>query len=152
MIELITDRTAQDVARVKELTFKDMTEEELTEWLAGMKGAYNYTDLNRVNEAVIYVTERLKTVGWYIEPITKTDWTMTDFPTASDMKIYLDNIRLIRSCLPTNIPQVPADMDKLSYEEANTIERILILIDDVITNIMDNIFYSNEIYAGEVIR
>ena len=77
---------------------------------------------------------------------------MTDFPTASDMKIYLDNIRLIRSCLPTNIPQAPADMDKLTYEEANTIERILILIDDVITNIMDNIFYSNEIYAGEVIR
>ena len=66
MIELITDRTSQDVARVKELTFKDMTADELTEWLAGMKGAYNYTDLNRVNEAVIYVTERLKTVGWYI--------------------------------------------------------------------------------------
>lgn len=152
---LITDRTTDDVKRVKDLTQKGMSKmtlEELSEWLAGMKGAYNAADINRVNEAVLYVTERLKIAGWYVEPAIKTDWLISDFPTASDMQVYLDNIRLIRSCLPMNIPEAPADMHNFTYEEANTIEQILILIDDVIYNIMQNVFYSNELYAGEVIR
>ena len=52
---LITDRTTQDVERVKALQAKawqDMTEEEKVEWLSPLKGSYNYTDLNRVEEAV----------------------------------------------------------------------------------------------------
>ena len=54
---LIFDRTAADVQRVKTLTGKlsagTATEEEKAEWLAGMKGAYNAADLNRVGAAVV---------------------------------------------------------------------------------------------------
>lgn len=150
---LITDRTADDVKKIKDLMQKGvskMTLEELSEWLTGMKGSYNALDLNRVGEAVLYVTERLKLAGWHIEPVVKTNWLITDFPTTSEMQRYLDNIKLLRSALPTGLPDVPVDMNKLTYEEANIIERILVMLDESVTNIMQNVYYSNEIYSGEV--
>ena len=64
---LITDRTTQDVECTKALQAKawqDMTEEEKVEWLSPLKGSYNYTDLNRVEEAVAYVAGRLNEYGY----------------------------------------------------------------------------------------
>ena len=55
---LITDRTTADVARVHELAVKGYAA-ELAEWLAGMKGAYNDVDLNRVGTALNYLRDRL---------------------------------------------------------------------------------------------
>ena len=54
-MNLITDRTAADVVRWKTLHDKGweaMSAEEQSEWLGGMKGSYNYTDMNRVESAV----------------------------------------------------------------------------------------------------
>ena len=52
----ITDRTNEDVRRVTELTEKGRlntwTEEERTEWLAGMKGALSYMDYNRIESGI----------------------------------------------------------------------------------------------------
>lgn len=57
---LITDRTQSDITRWRALHDKGwagMTADEKAEWSAGMKGAYNATDLNRVNEALIYLRD-----------------------------------------------------------------------------------------------
>ena len=63
---LIYDRTQADVDRVSTLTVKiltgglsSLTDEEKEEYLAGMKGAYNYTDLNRVGQAVTYIASKM---------------------------------------------------------------------------------------------
>ena len=77
---LITDRTAADVARVEELAtkgFAAMTADERAEWLGGMKGAYNASDLNRVGAALNYLAARLAPncgtdTGW----TAKTDWAV----------------------------------------------------------------------------
>lgn len=64
---LITDRTQADVDAVKALRTKrlsDMTEEERTAWLSGMKGAYNAADLNRVQEAVEEIAQQLAENGY----------------------------------------------------------------------------------------
>lgn len=57
--ELITDRTQSDVTHWQELHGKGwagMTDDEKAEWsTAAMKGAYNYTDLNRVTETMDYL-------------------------------------------------------------------------------------------------
>ena len=62
---LIYDRTQADVDRVFTLKNKILSgglsvlsEEELAEYMAGMKGAYNYNDLNRVGQAVSYLATR----------------------------------------------------------------------------------------------
>lgn len=64
---LITDRTQADVNRALALSAKGwaaMTAAEREEFAAGMKGAYNATDLNRVNAAMEYLDTRLKAMGY----------------------------------------------------------------------------------------
>ena len=67
--ELITDRTQADVDAVRELLLKvsggTATAEEIAQFnLAKEKGAYNYTDLNRVIQAMDYLNERLAGYGY----------------------------------------------------------------------------------------
>lgn len=147
--KLVTDRTAADVQRVLALS-KTLTAENMEEWLAGMKGSYNVFDLNRVELAVLYVIERLRIAGWYITVESKTEWKFSDFPTVSEMTRYLNNIRKLRLALPAGLPSVPDDMNAFTYSEANDIERLLEMLDAAVTNIMANVFYSNELYSGEV--
>ena len=66
--ELITDRTQADVTHWQKLHDKGwsgMTDEEKAEWnTASMKGAYNYTDLNRVIAAMDYLDETFTRYGY----------------------------------------------------------------------------------------
>lgn len=67
---LIFDRTELDVAELQAVTAKlvagTATQEERAAFLEGMKGAYNYTDLNRVGAAVEYLTALLASLGYYV--------------------------------------------------------------------------------------
>ena len=83
------------------------------------KGAYNYSDLNRVERAVAEISD-LAGLGL----VTKTDWAMWDIPTSSDMERYLSNVKTIREhySIETEIPET---MNNLTYEDANNIEKIL---------------------------
>lgn len=151
-MELITDRTIADVNRAKELnrklsSFTPLTAQERTEWMAGMKGSYNYTDLNRVGRAAQEIASMLNALPGEIEAYRKAkeayandeyavkefdvvvtpklDWTMTDQITPAAMTAYLNNIIAIRAALPDGCPAVPGSMRMLTYEGANDIERIL---------------------------
>lgn len=155
LLELITDRTRSDVDRAIDLSAKglaDMTAEELAEFEAGLKGAYNATDLNRVESAVQYLTERLTIAGVYRTLSTKNTWARQDYPVSTEMVRYLENIRALRSSftLPADAPTVPEDMHRFTYQEANNIEKLLLIIDAIITNIALVWFYSGELHAGEV--
>lgn len=152
---LITDRTEYDVAHVKALSEKGldgMSDAEKSEWNGAMKGAYNASDLNRVGLAVDYLTRRLRSYGISVATAPKTDWATDDAPTISQMRQYLADVEAIRSAiavLPTT-PEVPPDMDGLTYTAANDIEKILTDIERLITNMTDAWFYSGDIYSGEV--
>lgn len=86
------------------------------------KGAYNHSDLNRVERAVAEIS------GQYnLGLVTKTDWTAWDKPTEADMSRYLGNIVSLRSRLANgerDFP-LPSSMSNLTYEYANNIELIL---------------------------
>lgn len=86
------------------------------------KGAYNYSDLNRVERAVAELSDMLG-----LGLTTKTDWSMWDIPTALDMERYLRNVATLRQQLEaeTTIPAAPLSMNKLTYTDANNIELIL---------------------------
>lgn len=107
------------------------------------KGAYNYSDLNRVELAV---SELSDTYGLGL--ITKTDWTATDVPSEQLMERYLSNIRVIRTVCPdqSNLPVLPEDMTRLTYEDANNIEKILVAAYAGVAGS----YRSGEIYSGEV--
>lgn len=135
---LVTDRTQADVDRVKELAakgFAGMTAEERAEYLSGMKGAYNAVDLNRVTEAMEYVAERFRGYGYGVKIAPNKIWSMSDIPTPADMEAYLDNLDTLRGALTVlrSTPEVPPDMEGLTWQEANNIESILLDVDGMLT-------------------
>lgn len=107
------------------------------------KGAYNYSDLNRVERAVAELSD-LFGLGL----ITKTDWSMWDIPTASDMERYINNIARIRAVCNhiSGVPQTPSDMNGLTYTAANNIEKILTAgYQQALSE-----YHSNDLICGEV--
>lgn len=151
-MELITNRTASDLARVRQLVEEGMTEEQRAEWNAGIIGAYNADDLNRVGRAVEYLTEVLAENGYIVHTAAKTDWTSGDYPTAEKMADYIANIRALRTrfAMMATTPAVPDDMDRLTYDEANAIEKILLDLEQLLENMIAAWIYSGEVYSGEV--
>lgn len=141
-MNLITDRTASDVeyAKAHKGDYEDL------------KGSYNASDLNRVESAVQELQEKLKEVGIVHNLTVKTDWTLSDYPTESDMIRYLSNVALIRASyvLPGITPNVPDNMRYLTYDEANDIETILLTIEDAIEKVKASQFYSGELESGEI--
>lgn len=159
LLTLITDRTAADVAEAKRLRDKlivgeALTDEESARYFAGLRGAYNASDMNRVGAAVRYVASRLNAEGYgaYVEP--KTDWQMEDIVRQSDWNKYLDEVRHLRRklTLMRTTPQITDGMYSglKSYAEANAIEQILVDLDIAITCIVRNCIFSGEVFAGEV--
>lgn len=133
---LVFDRTALDVQRLHDVTARLVsgaaTVEDRTAWLAGMKGAYNYTDLNRVGAAVEYLTALLYSLGYNVGTAAATGWTETDIPNSGQMEQYLNNVKTLRACLPYVAPNAPTDMGRLTWQEANDIEEILATLGDVL--------------------
>lgn len=86
------------------------------------KGAYNYSDFNRVERATEEIGELL---GLNLE--TKTDWGLWDIPKQADTERYLSNIVAIRNASPnhSSLPAPPGRLNGLNYESANVIEQIL---------------------------
>lgn len=155
LLNLITDRTQADVdyaVRLSQKGWSGMTAEEKADWESNLKGTYNASDLNRVGNAVTYVAGRLTEAGYFVPVSPKIDWTESDIPKESDMQTYLEDVEILRSALTVlpETPEVPEDMEGLTYEEANDIERILLAVDDLITKMINSYFYSNEIFSGEV--
>lgn len=154
---LVTDRTAADVARwltLRNKGYANMTEAERAEWDAGMKGAYNVADLNRVGEALNYVRDRLAAASYLsnVAFIAKTDWTTADIPTVDDMGVYLHHVSVVREAMAqyANTPATPSDTGGLDYQDANAIEQILVDVDQLITNMLDARYCVGDLYCGEV--
>ena len=149
---LITDRTQPDEERVEELAAKGydaMSDAEKAEWDGEMKGAYDASDLNRVESAVAYLAELLVLLpielkeyaaskgvafdAFFDVPYdaaaydltTKTDWTELDSPTPEQMARYLENVKALRSALDYATSDLPGSMDNLTIDGANAIEKAL---------------------------
>lgn len=142
---LITDRTQADVDRVLALSAKGwagMSPEERAEWSAGLRGAYNASDLNRVQEAMEYLAGIFSSYGYTVAlQAMPTTWSDSDIPTEAQMTAYLSNLAALRgvlAVLPTT-PATPESMELLTYATANDIERILVDI-DLLLNTMGGAF------------
>ena len=152
---LITDRTSDDVDRVKNLAKKawqDMTVEERAEWKSSMKGAYNYTDMNRVEDAVAYVADMLRQYSYLSITLEVRSWSENDIPTADDFARYFNNIAILRRAIPVweDTPTAPSSTGGFGVTEANALEQILADIDQILSHARDAWFASNELYSGEV--
>ena len=153
---LITDRTSADVYRIDNLRKKwydgTITTTEKAEWFGNLKGAYNASDLNRVGEAMGYISARLAKSGYGRVLNLKTDWQMSDEITIENTNYYLESLRLLKKWFFVwqTTPEAPEKLSGLNYKEANNIEKILIDINELITKMQQNYVYSGEVFCGEV--
>lgn len=117
-----------------------------------MKGAYNASDLNRVSAAMLYIKSRFEGYGYAVNINPKTTWSVEDIPTQAEMSKYLDDLRTLRGMVSvyTTTPTVPTTANKLSYIQANNIEKILEDIDELLTKLSMAWFYSGDVYCGEI--
>ena len=134
-LDLITDRTAQDV--------KNGTS----------KGYYNYTDLNRVLAAVQKVGQILTDSGYPTTLRIQNTWALGDIPTSKQMSVYLSEVVKLANQLALPLllwPDFPENMNYLNYRGANAIEKLLVDIVTFLELISQQHIYSGTVYAGEV--
>lgn len=103
---LITNRTAADVSRWRTLRDKGlvaMSEAEKAEWLAGMRGAFNAADRNRITEAMVYLKGLYEQYGrevtytpvyiTHADGTTDTTWRIEDIPTDAQLSLMIQNLQ-----------------------------------------------------------
>ena len=155
-LSMVTDRTQGDVDLLKSLSkkpFVEMTEEEQALWRnPSFKGAYNYTDLNRVEAAVKLLAEELTSLGFPVTVETKINWKTTDIPTEAHMARYLNNLAAVQNAAKAFFAeeeQLPQSMKRLSFEDANRIERMLVKVETWTRTFRSAITYCGTVFTGE---
>ena len=112
---------------------------------------YNATDLNRVGYAVRFLADLFGKYGYSVVVNAKTDWEATDIPNQKDMKIYLEDIQLLKeryAVFPTT-PELPDSIRHLGYQGANAIEHLLVDMYLLIQNMIAGLNqYVGQFYAG----
>lgn len=123
----INNRTQEDVDKVKmydELGYENLDTYQQQEWISGMIGALNATDMNRIENNISYINELLSVRG----ETSKTDWTMLDIFGEQDAKRIIVQIKsLITRFDLLNAPEVP-DSPLNVYTKINDIETLLLMM------------------------
>ena len=122
-----------------------MTAEQRTEYLAGLKGCINTSDLSRIENNIQILIDVLELDN------TSHVGVVPEFPTANsyfDMKL---NVAAIRAayCVHSDTPAVP-ELPYNTWKKYNDIEKILADVYEVISAQM-NYYAGTEIYAGDTV-
>lgn len=156
MLNLVYDRTAGDVAEALRLTQKafagTLTDEEKTVWLAGMKGAYDAIDMNRVAAAVSTLSGLLNAAG-YKNEVSAQNFVEGEDSTDEKYSVYLSNVQTLRDAIAVraSTPELPAADAKLDYVGANNIEKILADLDELLGWMTYSRKYCGTFAAGQTI-
>lgn len=154
MKTLVTDRTQADVNYAESLYKKlwsDFTEQEKADFNAGLKGSYKASDLNRVGLALITVRDRLRTHGIDVPAEVRTDYEANEVITSAAMTDYIKSVNAVYAAVQTATPEPPENMENLTWEGANNIERAIIAVDDVLESREIGWIYADaELYAGDM--
>lgn len=168
MSDLIYDRTQADVdqwERLKSKGMAGMTAEERERWTAGMKGAYNAADMNRVSKACGVSASTLCMIpdlfrntlevygiapddAFLVLPYDPDDydftpnqsWAMDDIPTREELDLYLRRVALLRAAMDYETDELPESMDGLTVYGANAIEKALALLTPAINEFLETVF------------
>lgn len=151
MAEWITpifDRTITDV----ELAIKTINDwkESGNVSMHDLKGCLNYTDLNRIENNVQYLSETIVSLGYKHGTQTRK-WTRGDIPTAQDILRISNNIKAMINAF-CQMPSAPPLTDDLStYNSINSVEENLYLLREVLLMMVYSFKKSNSVKSGSKI-
>ena len=140
---LVTNRSAADLETLRDMLaspVSDWTAEELARFnRAESRGAYNFSDLNRVSECMDYLFDVFTSLGYAMPLYVKQSsvWTEGNTPTLSQMEQYLTNLSCLRSALQvfSTTPETPDSMVAFNFVTANNVEKILLDVNQLITSL-----------------
>lgn len=124
----------------------DRTQNDLEE--STSKGYYNYTDLNRVEVWCEYLANLLTSYSYPVSMVIKKDWAISDLPNDNDMERIRGNIDAIKTVFHA-YTEVPENLNYMTIEKANAIEKILSELDFLTKNMISSFRYSNTFNSGE---
>lgn len=134
-----SDETASAAIRKSYQTLGNWSGLTDTERAQLERGTLTYNTLNRVESAVKLLAAALTAAGYPVEitPVLKggkaedREWQEGDVLYRPQWTTYLDNVQKLRDAYYTlaETGELPAPEDKLNYQGANTIEKILADID-----------------------
>lgn len=140
-IKPIYDRTQADVDLIR----LDPTNEN-------NKGAYNYTDLNRIENNCKYVMTLLNNSGLFYIPVVievKTDWNVRDIPHIKEINRIRQNIITLMNGMKLGDGYKEIEFsDTMDYIKANILEKNLEMIKDIIESCQRELRKCNTFYCG----
>ena len=148
-IECILDRTQEDVDAVKELTEAmlsgELSEENYEAFLKEMKGALNYSDLDRIE----FNLNILKDLFAPYVPINYYSMDRDYIPRRPYFVNLLKNVQIVRDTMYilSTTPQVPS-LPLSWYYNWNDIEQIIYDVYWMYRRFERNFYYCGEIYAN----
>ena len=148
---MITDRTQTDVdyallIRNKLIQGEPLTPQEQADYMAGLRGAYNISDLNRVESKVEELRNRHIANGYPVEAIEIKTWQKGDFLKRTDFEQYLNNLDILKTAyfIKMDTPVTPKVSDWINYKIANDIEKILVDIENILNNMIASLLYCGD--------
>lgn len=124
----VYDRTLSDVIEVKNNPLSSNT-----------KGAFNCSDLNRIENNTIYVANLFEEVyGFSLNLVTKTNWSIEDIPTINEINRIRNNVLRISQEISIEDFQNIEFSKTMNYVKANALEYDLYLIKNLLENYRDN--------------
>lgn len=145
-LDMIRDRVSNDAQYARSVQ-STVTED--------LKGAYNASDLNRVETNCEILANYLQYLGYACTIETKTDWVMSDIPYLVEHvnRIRYNVIKIIRCFLKyqneANVPNILIN-NYMNYIQANNIEISLQLTIDFIDYMIAQYPICGEHYCGEL--
>lgn len=140
-IEPIYDRTQADVDLIK----LDPTNDN-------NKGAYNYNDLNRIENDCEYLMNLLNDSGLFLNKISievKTDWNINDIPTITEINRIRNNIITLNNMTLTDFEEIEF-ANTMDYVKANILEKDLYVIKSIVNSSTRELRKCNTFYCGEL--
>jgi hypothetical protein len=120
-----------------------------------IKGAWNYTDGNRVIENTIYLRDTLNSYGYNVSFADQPLLTMESLPyIVSVIQVMIANIIAVRDVFYVNpdYPLILGSQSDTTYVEANNIEINLLMTYELILEMIDGFRVCGTFACGQDIR
>ena len=140
-ISPVFDRTQSDVDYAK-------AQIKSGENLSELKGCFNVTDINRIENNTRYIADRLNVLS-YANTITTKVWDIAGVPDVSEVARLINNVASLINAyyLPEGAPSLPNTL--LTFEQVNSLEKMLYMIKHLLDEEENQFRYSGTFNSGE---
>lgn len=113
-----------------------------------LKGCFNVVDINRIENNVRYIADRLNVLK-YTNTVETKSWDMYGLPNVTEITRLINNVSKLISAYyrPENAPDLPSTL--LTYEQVNALEKNLYMIKHLIDSEENQFRFCGTVICGE---